>query len=827
MAEFENPEEHARLRRLYRVLIKQFHPQELSILCFDLNIPYLDLGGEGHKAKALEVVLWCQRNRRVDELEAALALPDTAPQDSEVWRAAMERYRERIEETCGWMQILGQPKPVPLDDIFTEVYLLDKPTAWRRFTVEQLQEEFASRETRERRERRLDGLALIGKAVQAKQSQRLFILGKPGAGKTTFLKQVALQAARQEFANEHRIPIFVTLKRLADSGQSVLDFITSDFVACQLPVARGVVVGWLRSGRALVLFDGLDEVPQSNERQASLVEALHAFVRDHPKNHYLITCRIAAADYTFEGFTCVEMADFTPAQVATFVGKWFREDAATRNLFRAELRKPEHRPLQELATVPLLLTLLCLAFEETLNFPQRRVELYEEALDALLKKWDNSRRIRRDEAYHKLSLGRKRELFAEIAWQSFEQGRYFIPQSDLAAHLVEYLHLIPPVEQRAELDGEVILQAIEAQHGVLIERARRIYAFAHLTFQEYYVARYIVDHLVEPIALHLFTHTPDPRWREVFLLVTSLLPRTRADEFFAQWLKHLRKLSQQQGAMSLLDWTDAQNLACITSRSELTKRSLCLHQGLTFVFIFNHNCNRILELARALDLDVTLKLDLEHALDRSRILDLDITIGFDLEHTLLRAHELDRDHARDRDRVLDLDLDLALDLDRVLDRVLLRSRAREFASELASVLALARDLGSALGYMMLAAEGITSESGAEDKIFRPLYQRILKAILDINASSGLNQLHITLRSFKYVSTASHEGWQTRSRSLHNLTEAHLTLPPTDLLTEEAIATLESYLASTQLLLECLEVAFVSDKEAILDSLLRPPGWTRT
>src|SRR5438067_6287634 len=54
--------------------------------------------------------------------------------------------------------------------------------------------------------------------------------------------------------------------------------------------------------------------------------------------------------------------------------------------FLTEFKKEDNKGLRDLARTPLLLTLLCLAFNETLTFPQRRVEIYEEALDALLKK---------------------------------------------------------------------------------------------------------------------------------------------------------------------------------------------------------------------------------------------------------------------------------------------------------------------------------------------------------------------------------------------------------------------------------------------------------
>ena len=52
-------------------------------------------------------------------------------------------------------------------------------------------------------------------------------------------------------------------------------------------------------------------------------------------------------------------------------------------------------------------------------FPARRVDIYEEALDALLKKWDDSRGIQRGSLYKTLSLGRKRQMFARIAYNAF------------------------------------------------------------------------------------------------------------------------------------------------------------------------------------------------------------------------------------------------------------------------------------------------------------------------------------------------------------------------------------------------------------------------
>ena len=108
-----------------------------------------------------------------------------------------------------------------------------------------------------------------------------------------------------------------------------------------------------------------------------------------------------------------------------------------------EWERPEHAGIRDLARSPLLLTLLCLNYAETLSFPVRRVEIYQEALDALLKKWDTSRQIQRGSLYRILSLGRKQQMFSRIAYDGFLQGEIVFTQADLETQLKTYLSHVP------------------------------------------------------------------------------------------------------------------------------------------------------------------------------------------------------------------------------------------------------------------------------------------------------------------------------------------------------------------------------------------------
>jgi hypothetical protein len=460
------------------------------------------------------------------------------------WKISAGKYRQKLQELHGTIRILGKPEPVSLEGIFADVLILDTPSAFSRYDIQRLQAEPARLEQQPRR----SGVSL----VKDETKKRIFILGKPGAGKTTFLKYLTVQAAKGEI---DRTPIFVSLKEWADSGMELMDFLVKQFDICDFPEAILFVEHILSKGHAIVLFDGLDEVNQEGNQRAIMINDLRDFSNKYFDTQCLITCRVAATEYTFERFVYVEIADFTDKQVKTFVKKWFKGSRKKLTLFNEAFNRTENIRLQELARTPLLLSLICLSFDATLDIPQRRAEIYEEAVEALLKKWDTSRSIKRDEIYRGLSLGRKRQMFARIAAQTFQDGEYFLQQEKLSKLIVNYLNQLPGAEKGEEIDGDAILKAIEAQHGIFTERAHRIYSFSHLTFQEYFTAKQIVADTTGRALRGLLAieNITDDRWREVITLTVSLLDN--ADDFFDIFITSLNELAFQEPLIvNILKW---------------------------------------------------------------------------------------------------------------------------------------------------------------------------------------------------------------------------------------------------------------------------------
>jgi len=405
-------------------------------------------------------------------------------------------------------------------------------------------EELYGRERKREEARILD----VGEALA--NNPKAVILGDPGAGKSTLLKYIALAYARRSEAvrerlglSEDRTPILVSVAAFSESYKQhktgLLPFIQKDVTNAGLdPDTAQVLSNDIEAGRAVILFDGLDEVLTISMR-LQIVRQIQGFIAAHPKNRYIASCRTFAYSIVPIGpdFTEVTLEPFDDPAIESFSEKWSialekfsrgdspdalqRAESEARNLHQAILSKPGVRSL---ARNPLMLTILSLIHRQGKKMPSRRIELYALCTKTLIESWCLTRDIAGVPAGQALDERDTLDVLCPVAFRmhcDYPSG--VIPGKELRKLVIKAMVDVRGMDERgAEREAESLLNVVQKQSGLIARRGADTYSFLHMTFQEYLAGRYVASQRaaiwkrLRPVLHH-------PRWREVVLLTAGCL----------------------------------------------------------------------------------------------------------------------------------------------------------------------------------------------------------------------------------------------------------------------------------------------------------------
>jgi hypothetical protein len=386
--------------------------------------------------------------------------------------------------------------------------------SWRRLYVSELAQQVQS------------GTAPVNVALAV--SRRLLIRGEAGSGKTTLLQWLAVQAAAEKFAGTLRdwkavTPFFVRLRQYVGkelpAPEQFLDGM-GRHISNELP--PGWVHERLRSGAALILVDGVDELPEGG--RAAAREWLEGLVSTFPKSRYVVTSRPAAAgaDWLDElEFASVEVQPMSVADARNLIHFWHSavQSVSSDNDERERIAESErhlakaiteHRHLRQIVVNPLLAAMLCaLHLDRRMQLPIDRLELYAIAIEALIERRDVERRISGD--YESFSRTARMFILQEISYWMLRNGLSTAPIDRVESRIQQVLAGMPRNSRR----GVEVLSLLLNRSGLIREPIPGQVDFVHRTFQEYLAARAVVD--ADDIEV-LLQHVDDDQWREVIMM---------------------------------------------------------------------------------------------------------------------------------------------------------------------------------------------------------------------------------------------------------------------------------------------------------------------
>ncbi|MBD3341542.1 MAG: DUF4062 domain-containing protein [Candidatus Lokiarchaeota archaeon] len=368
-----------------------------------------------------------------------------------------------------------------------------------------------------------------------------YIIGNPGAGKTTMIRRWTNYLAKDALSDKKNdiIPISITLSWLANLARnhflpdSITQVLSINYSEKKSDIyykpLQNKLEDILKTGKGIFLFDALDEVNVKN--RSKLVKWIKAQSHYYPNCPIVITTRPAAYQGGISSFQEFEILPFNNEQIDHFINKWFSKD---QTKYKTTLHVVDSNDsIQRMSKTPLLLSLFCQLIEEdrfekdSLN--QKEYYLFDSCLNLLLEKWDHNKRIGkidRSGSTFRLNYNDKISILQDIGLEFYLNEKIVFDRSSLSKRIENYLMNSAPQALKNRDNIDSIINDIEMNSGIIKRLSNNYYSFYNRTFHEYFVTRALIydaennKNWIDILSPNFW----NPDWSEICKMFISSLP---------------------------------------------------------------------------------------------------------------------------------------------------------------------------------------------------------------------------------------------------------------------------------------------------------------
>ena len=374
-----------------------------------------------------------------------------------------------------------------------------------------------------------------------KQHPHSFVLGDPGAGKTTLIHWLMLAFSNSgsnltKIALGELVPFALILRELPLREVNSFDDLWQVFTARnqdvmqafeQYPEPYNVIETLLNSGQALILLDGLDEITHTETRQRLGQVVLDAMQR-YSACRFLISSRVVGFDQrqwfgieeeqitqakektlsrdTSELLPVSYLAPFTYPQAQQFISNWYQQyhpnhdGNHTQRMTELLTRIQKNDGLGRLSRIPVLLNMICFIHARRGRLPDGRAELYQRIAETYLVALDTARGIvqcsNNELVFDYLD---RSDWLSTIAYtmqesRSDDETAILISEAKVRDILSAKLNDLDVPDAQIQDEISFLLNQFAVRSGLFIPRGNNEageeqYGFSHLSFLEYFAAK--------------------------------------------------------------------------------------------------------------------------------------------------------------------------------------------------------------------------------------------------------------------------------------------------------------------------------------------------
>lgn len=409
-----------------------------------------------------------------------------------IWRKnkkALSNYRKSLFEECNNLIVVGKKDGFRLKDVYVDLDIAKSDLMQTKLEDSESQR--------------------IGAFSYGKEEGAYVLLGGPGAGKSTKVKNIIIKAL--ECRINDNIPFFIRLKEY-DPSVSLFDFIIKKLEQYKF-ASKEDIIDLVRKNLSnpfsLCVLDGLDEVrPHLRTR---ICDAINAFYSQYMQKHgsFIVTCRKEAyRDIPLSIPRIMEVVPLSDDQIERFAEKWPIEYPKGKDsrTFMQELN--EYPNIKLLASSPLLLVGGLMHYSESnLGIPEERFLYLQTMARWLVVDWATAQ-------------GHISDPYRQLYDRILTSMSYYMHKNEVSEMTIDnaetFIATLLPDFGYKPGEASEILKSISERTGILVKDGGNIF-FAQFGLQEFYVSKELLS-----MPTHIdISKLKLPWWREVILLYAA------------------------------------------------------------------------------------------------------------------------------------------------------------------------------------------------------------------------------------------------------------------------------------------------------------------